>query len=305
MTSLSCKLIISTLFLPCSLLFAQVDKEIFLFEPHLISTDSVEYAASFSASGTEVYFARSADKWGSGNMKSSIYYSAKSKGKWSKPSKVSFSGQFDDSDPHISKDEKSLYFVSTRPAKDAPLSQDIWVVKKDKTGKWGIPTRLDDKINSESREYSPRTDDEGNLYFASDKAGGQGQGDIYRAELDKGNFKAAINLGEVINSDKGEWNVEINGSGTLIIFEASERKENISGYGDLYISFNKGNQWSIPQHIKELNTSGSDLYPDISADSKTLFFSSSKSLKSPDTNIYFTAFKPILKKYKRLAVFPK
>ncbi len=48
-----------------------------VFEPENISTDKVEYSSSISPSGLEIYFARSNDKWGMGDMKSSIYYSIK------------------------------------------------------------------------------------------------------------------------------------------------------------------------------------------------------------------------------------
>ncbi len=290
-----------------TLILAQDDREtnIFMFEQKNISTNSVEYSSSFSSSGTEIYFARSNNKWGTGNMKSSIYYSVKKNGKWSIPEQTSFSGQFDDSGPHLNKDGNTLYFISKRPSKGIQISADIWVVKKDGMGKWGVPFRLDAPLNSEAREYSPRTDDMGNLYFASDRPNGYGQGDLYMARIENEEFNEPINLGNVVNTEKGEWNLEINGNGDLLIFEASERKENVSSYGDLYISFKLDNKWSIPQNIKELNTSGSDLYPHLTNDGNTLFFTSSNSLKSGDTNIYFTEFVTIYKKYKAQAIFSK
>ncbi|WP_271768401.1 hypothetical protein [Aquimarina algiphila] len=295
-------------FLLCNTFILAQDREeafITMFEPKNISTNSVEYSSSFSSSGIEVYFTRSNNKWGTGNMKTSIYYSVKKNGKWSIPEQVSFSSQFDDSSPHLTTDGNTLYFVSKRPSKGVPISSDIWVVKKDETGKWGIPFRLNNPVNSEYREYSPCTDDAGNLYFASDRPNGYGQGDLYIAKIENKKFMAPVNLGNSINTKHGEWNLEVNKKGNLLIFEASGRKENVSSYGDLYISFKSDTKWSIPQNIKELNTSGSDLYPHITHDGKTLFFTSSNSLNSVDTNIYFTEFKPIYEKYKRQAVFLK
>lgn len=290
-----------------SFIFAQTDrnKNIFLFEPDNISTEVVEYSASFSTSGTEMYFARSNGKWGTGTMKSSIYFSVKENGKWSSPRLTSFSGQFDDGDPHLTRDGNALYFISQRPSGGAKVSADIWLVKRDSKGIWGEPFKLDMPINSNSSEYGPRTDKNGNLYFASDRPGGYGQGDLYMAKLENGEFSKPINLGRTINSEKGEWNLEINGEGNLIIFEASQRPQNVSSYGDLYISYKQDNIWSVPQNIKELNTSGSDLFPQLTKKEKILFFTSSDSLKSVDTNIYFTKFRAIEKKYKRKAVFAK
>ncbi|MGB5818094.1 MAG: hypothetical protein WBG90_01325 [Saonia sp.] len=307
MNSLIFIITISILLFQNTLILAQNDSEIdvFMFEPKNVSTDSVEYSSSFSSSGTEMYFTRSNGKWGTGNGKSSIYYSVKKNGRWSAPEKASFSGRFNDSAPYLSTDGHTLYFISERPSKGIQISADIWVVKKDGIGKWGDPVRLSTPLNSEYREYSPRTDTIGNLYFASDRPNGYGQGDLYMAKMENGSFKAPVNLGNVINTEKGEWNLEINGDGNLIIFEASDRKENISSYGDLYISFKSDNKWSIPQNIKELNTSGSDLYPHLTNHGSTLFFTSSDSLKSIDTNIYFTEFASIYKKYKKRAIFSK
>ena len=278
---------------------------IVLFEHKNISTKSVEYCASFSSSGTEVYFTRSQGKWGTGDLKNAIYHSIKTEGQWSSPILAPFSGEFDDSDPHLSADGNTLYFISKRPSDGIPISADIWAVEKNRMGKWEAPVRLDAPLNSEAGEYSPCTDDFGNLYFASDRSNGFGQGDLYMAKKTNKEFKDPINLGNTVNTDKGEWNLAINGKGDLLIFEASERKENISSYGDLYISFKMDGRWTIPQNIAELNTPGSDLYPHLVNHGSTLFFTSSDSLKSMDTNIYFTYFTPIYEKYRAQAVFSK
>ena len=275
-----------------------------VFEPGNISTEVIEYGASFSTSGSEIYFARSHDKWGQGAIKSAIYYAVRKGNKWSKPELVSFSGRYDDSDPHLTHDGNTLYFISKRLSADKQLSADIWMVKKDRKGKWGVPVRLNTPVNSPGNEYSPRTDKNGNLYFASNRPGGYGQGDLYMAKKEKGGFSAPVNLGNAVNTDKGEWNAGINEAGDLLIFEASGRVQNLSPYGDLYISFKINNKWTIAQHIKEINTTGSDLYPHL-VNEHTLYFTSSDSLKSPRTNIYHIAFKPIYNKYKKTAVLPE
>lgn len=177
--------------------------------------------------------------------------------------------------------------------------------KKRRVGKWDVPFRLDAPLNSEDREYSQCTDDMGNLYFASDRPNGYGQGDLYMAKIENEEFNKPINLGNSVNTEKGEWNLEVIGNGSLLIFEASDRKENVSSYGDLYISFKLHDKWSIPQNIKELNTSGSDLYPHLTNHDSTLFFTSSNNLNSVDTNIYFTKFTTIHEKYKTQAIFSK
>ena len=271
------------------------------FEPGNISTQAVEYSCSFSVDGNELYFAKSGQEWASGDMKSAIYHSVKQKGAWSKPKIVSFSGVYDDSDPHLTKDGNTLYFISNRASGNENVSADIWKVTKSKKGKWSLPEVLPYPINSEKREYSPRTDGDGNLYFASDRPGGYGQGDLYVSELRHEGFQPPENLGNILNSSFGEWNLEVNDKGDLIIFEASQRETNVSPYGDLYISFKQDNTWTQPQNMEELNTPGSDLYPYLTPDGKKLYYTSSDSLKGKSTHIYVTDFRGLLNKYKHQA----
>ena len=270
---------------------------VILFEPNKISTSAVEYAITFSSSGEELFFARSDQQWGKGNMKSSIYYSVKENGTWSTPELAPFSGRYDDSDPHLANNDNTLYFISHRPSEKTRASADIWRAVRDPDGVWGTPVRLTEPLNSDNTEYSPRTDAYGNLFFASNRPGGYGQGDLYVSQRKNGKFLPPENLGKPINSETGEWNLEINDNGDVLIFEASQRKENVSPYGDLYISFKKDNAWSTPMNIQEFNTSGSDLYPHLTHNEETIFFTSSDSLKSTDTNIYYADFTEIIKKY--------
>jgi len=275
-----------------------------IFELDKISTESIEYSPTFSSSGLEIYFSKSDDKWGMGDIRSSIYHSVKENQKWSKPKLASFSGKYDDSAPFLTKNGKTMYFISRRPSEGIlHNSQDIWKVERNENNKWGTPIRLENPINSSENEYCLRTDKYGNLYFASDRKGGLGQGDLYMVEKINNHYGPPQNLGATLNSKKGEWNLEVNKEGDLIIFEASERRQNLSPYGDLYISFKLNNKWSLPQNIQEINTTGSDLYPELVDDVNILYFSSSDSLKSTQTNIYFIRFKNIYDKYRKTAVF--
>ncbi len=275
-----------------------------LFEPGNISTKYVEYGTTFTRDGSEMYFARSTQQWGKGDMKSTIYHAFFDGEKWSTPKIATFSGTYDDSDPHITPDNKTIYFISKRPSAAHTISSDIWKVKRKSGGGWTEPERMPNPINSEKSEYSPCTDLEGNLYFASDRLGGYGQGDLYMVPNKEEGLKNPINMGDVLNSETGEWNLGVSANGNTLLFEASQRKQNVSGYGDLYISFKRNDSWTIPQNIVELNTSGSDLCPFLTQHTEQLYFTSSDSLKSGDTNIYVADFSSIQKKYQEQAQFP-
>jgi hypothetical protein len=263
-----------------------------------VTTDN-ELGTTFNSKMDEVYFGRSVGKWGKESQRGSIYFSKKIRGVWSKPKMVSFSGDFNDSSPHLTRNNKKLYFISDRPDDSGKTSKDIWVTERNKDGVWGKPFNLGREINSDKTEFSPKTTANGDLYFASDRDGGFGQGDIYLAKMEKGKLAKPFNLGEVINSPKGEWNLEIDAQGSILIFEASERKENFSPYGDLYISFRENNKWTVPQNIREINTPGSDLLPFLDEKKNYLYFSSTNLLAGESANLYRVYFRDILKKYKK------
>ncbi len=276
-----------------------------VFGEGVISTSAVEYSATFSKDLSEVYFVRSEGAWGKGSLESSIFYSQKESEEWSSPTLVSFSGEFDDSDPHLTEDGTKLYFVSDRPSNAATASADIWVTKRISQGTWSDPERLPDHINTTGTEYGPRTTSNGDLYFAATRPEGLGQGDLYVAKYSSEGFAAPINLGPIINSHKGEWNLGISNDGQLLMYEASERPENKSSYGDLYISFKRGEQWTIPQNVEELNTEGSNLYPQFLENNSRLIYSSSELMESGNVDIYTTNFSDLLEKYSRNAQVAK
>ena len=127
-------------------------------------------------------------------------------------------------------------------------------------------------VNSESEEYSPFVTDTGALYFASDRPGGYGQGDIYRADMLDDGFGPPTLLGTSINSEFGEWNLWVAADESEMIFESSSRPTNISIPGDLYYSHRTDDGWSSAVPIESLNSDGSDLMPRLHPDGETLYY---------------------------------
>lgn len=113
-------------------------------------------------------------------------------------------------------------------------------------------------LNTPGYEASPHMAPDGSLYFASQRAGGIGQGDIYRA-IPEGDSWTIELLGPAINSPTGEWNLTLSPDGSMMVFEASGRPTNGTGSGDLYLSCNVGGEWQPAQPMVKLNTDGSDL----------------------------------------------
>jgi hypothetical protein len=267
----------------------------------VISTEQVEFGLTFVGQD-EIAFVRTNGEWGRNNETFSyIYLSTRTGGAWSLPVVAPFSGEYNDSDPFYSLTEKRMYFTSDRPAAGQTPSRDIWYVDKE-GGVWGDPIRLDEPINSAAAEYSPHLTANGDLYFASTRAGGFGQGDIYQARLVNDRYAAPKNMGDVINSPLGEWNLGVSSDGNVMVFEASQRTGNRSSYGDLYITFHRRGGWTIPQNLKELNTTGSELLPLIY--DGTLYFTSTQRMGNRDADLFYTAFDFLRQRYAESALLP-
>ena len=77
-------------------------------EPNLISTNQIEYNTSFDGPSQTLYYTISSSDWSQSNIMQSQFQN----GKFSKPEKVKFDGQFCNcADVHIQKEGQYLYFV--------------------------------------------------------------------------------------------------------------------------------------------------------------------------------------------------
>jgi outer membrane protein OmpA-like peptidoglycan-associated protein len=123
---------------------------------------------------------------------------------------------------------RRLYFASDMPGGFG--GTDIYYSEL-KNGKWATPTNLGSTINTPGNEMFPFSDQNGNLFFASNGHGGLGGLDIYKSS---GN-KEPVNLGFPVNSRKDDFGYIENHDGSVGYF-SSNRK--LGGYDDdLYMHF--------------------------------------------------------------------
>ena len=135
---------------------------------------------------------------------------------------------------------------------------DIWCVGWNNVSGWGEPDRLPSPVNTAGYESSPEFAPNGDLYFSSQREGGVGQGDIYRAVRSNERWTFEL-LGDAINSSDGEWNLALSPDGTAMVFESSGRATNRTNSGDLYLSCKVDGEWQPARPLEALNTDGSDL----------------------------------------------
>lgn len=92
-----------------------------------------------------------------------------------------------------------LYFSSDRPGGMGGM--DIWYTVLIDEGKPGNCTNLGMPVNSDSNEITPfYSNEEGCLYFSSNRSGGMGGFDIYQAEGFRNSWQMPRTLGREINS---------------------------------------------------------------------------------------------------------
>jgi TolB protein len=101
-----------------------------VFAPGIVSDpESNEYSGTFSPDGMEYYFYRFSD-----SMPATIYCSKASEDEWTNPEPVDFSSGYAAYEPHITFDNRSLYFAWNRGS-GLP---GIWVTKRN-FGNWSEP----------------------------------------------------------------------------------------------------------------------------------------------------------------------
>ena len=159
---------------------------------------------------------------------------------------------------------------------------DIYLSKQGNSGKWGTPKELfyknkDDKkkINTSYWESSASmTADGKQIYFVSERPGGQGNSDIYFLKK-KGSSWAeeVINLGAEINTANDEKCVFIHPSGKVLFFTSNGHEESMGSY-DIYYCLREGKKWGNPINIGyPINTVNEEKTISVSVDGKTAYVS--------------------------------
>ena len=244
-----------------------------LFAEGIVSSGDFDTHPAFTPDGRTLYFVRSTPNFTDWK----IYVTQMAGGRWTEPKLAPFSGKYRDADPFVTSDGKHLYFISDRPVDGAQREDmDIWVMEKTKSGKWGEPRNLGAPVNSPGSEWLPRLAANGTLYFGSDRPGGEGKTDLYRAAAAGSGFEEPENLGPAINSAADEYEPCIAPDESYLIFMASGRPDDLGG-GDLYYSAHKGGRWTPAVNLgPKINGRGLDIAPMVSPDGRYFFYSSAR-----------------------------
>ena len=177
-----------------------------------------------------------------------IYVSHREGKDWGEPYNVGkpVNSEYWESQPAISPDGRTLYFISNRPGGSG--GYDIWKSTITDDAKWGPAINLGREINTPYDENTPFLHADGKtLYFSSDGWPGFGNKDIYYSRMDDNDkFQKPINLGYPINSFENESGLIVSADGNLGMF-SSNLKDGFGGQ-DIY-------SFGIPEIAKPLKIS--------------------------------------------------
>jgi hypothetical protein len=239
-----------------------------LFAPGMVSTDIGERDLAVSPDGDEIVWTLQGG--GSfGNWFATLIATRREAGRWGTPRVLPFSGRCRDLEPCFSPDGRRLYFVSDRATAgdSAKRDFDVWFVERTPAG-WGPPRSAGPEINTAGNEFYPSVSRDGALFFTSERAGGRGAEDIWRAPAKGAGFGPAAPL-DSVDTAAGEYNACVSGDGGTLLYGRD---------GDLYASFRRADgAWTAGRMLgPPLDSPNLDYCPSLSPDGRFLFWTSTR-----------------------------
>ena len=189
---------------------------------------------------------------------------------WHGPEVAFFAGKYSDVDVTFSPDGTFLFFTSDRPH---PKSADMDIYYLEKTeNRWSQPIYAGTEVNTIHNEVHAALSVKGNLFFASNRPGGFGDKDLYKAEWIDGKFTNVTNLGSEVNSEYLDSDCFIAQDESFIVFDTMRPED--GGQPQIYVSFQiSDNEWTKAVSLGEaVNTKDGTSAPTLSPDGKYLFF---------------------------------
>jgi len=224
--------------------------------PPNINTNRNEGAPTIAADGRSLIFVACSDETGTdyggdrfGRGSCDLFFTKKIGTRWMDP--INLPGKVNtanwESQPSLSADGKTLYFIRRVSKPGEPVDSDIFVSHLQADGKWSAGKPLPNTINTPYMEESVLIHPDGKtLYFASRGHVGLGGSDLFVARMDEnGNWGKPINLGYPINTQYDENSLMVSPTGEIAFF-ASDRE---GGYGNLDIYY-----FEMPEAMRPTKT---------------------------------------------------
>jgi hypothetical protein len=166
---------------------------------------------------------------------------------------------------------------------------------------WSAPVNLGTAINTPASERNPSlSPDELSLYFASDRAGGQGLTDLYvsRRASSSSPWGTPVNLGPVINTTGEEGGASISSDGHLLYFFV---RPAAGGGSDIFVAHRNNVHddlaWEAPVNLgpyvnTDVDESGSKYVAAMKGRPAALYFNTRPGGATGPFDIYFAPLGP-------------
>ena len=231
-----------------------------IFAPGIVSLEAtIEYAATFSSDGTEIYFSRRTQDGES----QEIYETHWLNGTWTEPAPVLFSAAYKANEPHITSDNKTLYFGWDHPlpaGEKNSMGVSIWAADRTAQG-WSDPRYIGAGMFVSS-------DQNGEIYVTS-FAGGSPK--LCKVNLTAGQFSDYETL-------TGGVHPAIAPDGSYLIYD--------NGDGSLRVIFRiDDDTWSSAKDLTKQGLPASASIASLTPDGKYLFYSDNGDLYWVSTDL--------------------
>jgi outer membrane protein OmpA-like peptidoglycan-associated protein/tetratricopeptide (TPR) repeat protein len=239
------------------------------FEPQSlgpnINTARPEYLPSISADGQALVYTTRVQP-----NDEDIYISYFQDGAWQPGQPVEeLNTPYNESSPSISANGKAMVFASNARNNNF----DLYYSRLER-GRWSKPERLPPPVNTDAWESQPSLSADGSeLYFASNRSGGQGQLDIWMSRMTgSGTWSQPENLGAKINTPLNEQAPFIHPDGQTLYFMSKGHPG--MGQYDLFLSRREADgSWGEPQNLGyPINTPNNEGAMAVSLDGRTAYF---------------------------------
>ncbi|HEV8112308.1 MAG TPA: prenyltransferase/squalene oxidase repeat-containing protein [Planctomycetota bacterium] len=137
-------------------------------------------------------------------------------------------------------------------------------------------------LNTSADESAPAFSSDA-LYFASDRKGGSGGLDLYRASYANGEFGAAERLGDEINSESDDCDPAPQPKTHELVFASNRGR---AGFGLFVATLDPEEGHPTVQALATLDAPGDEREPAFTADGRTLFFASNRKSGTDDFDLY-------------------
>lgn len=212
-----------------------------------ITSEFNEGTCTISADGRTLIFTSCLGRRGLGSC--DLFISFKEGDEWTIPENMgnSINSGAWESQPTLSADGKTLYFVSDRPGGQG--MRDIYVSHLAEDGQWEKPYNLGPGINTSQDEVSPFIHVNGQtLFFASTGYPGFGGFDIYQAEKRGESWTPPVNLGYPLNAKGDQVSFFMTADGSKGYYSLEKGRENIDYTSTLM-------EFDVPEAIQVKNRS--------------------------------------------------